>query len=164
MMTLIWKGEIDVPLIMRDWAGLSFRKLVSENGDRAVVRLLDAGSGEVFEVEIVRFNGLWQIDTMVPVLVDGPRVAMEEIFRAAKERDKAALKARSSRSLIAIADDDGKLPRAFNELDHLSFLSAKRVDDAAADVVVETTDGTNRRFTFRMILEGGKWKLTEHGR
>jgi hypothetical protein len=44
----------------------------------------------------------------------------------------------------------------------MRFVKERNVDGTTSEIVVETSDGSARKFTFRMILEDGGWKLTEH--
>ena len=169
LITQISKGGVDVTGAMRKWLGLSVRNVIRENKSGAGVRLVDEKTKDEFYAELIKFNDAWFIDSLEPVPitaadVNAPELAMEELLHAAARRDHGAMRARFSQSLNAKADEDGALPWAFEQLDRMRFVEAKRTgEDAAEVVVVETTDGSKRRFTFRMVLEDGAWKLTEHG-
>jgi serine/threonine protein kinase len=163
----ISKSDINVHEAMRKWSGLVFLNVIRDDGRRAIVRLAEKETKRGFYAEVVPFNDAWQIDSLEPVelIADSELAAefvMEEILRAARARDKSAMKERWSRSLIAVADDDGELPWAFGQLDRMRFVKARNVDGTTSEIVVETSDGSARKFTFRMILEDGGWKLTEH--
>jgi hypothetical protein len=92
-----------------------------------------------------------------------PQEAIEALFKAARENDKKALRSGCSRSVVAIADQDGRLPASFNDLARVRFLREKVHDEKTVEVSVETTDGSSRRCAYWLIQEDGKWKLTEHG-
>jgi len=96
--------------------------------------------------------------------VDSPSAAMEEILNASKEeteKNKKAIQARCSKSLLAIAGDDGHLDETFSQLSRYRILSAKILDEKTADVTVESDDKSMLTSTFRMVMEDGIWKLTE---
>ena len=95
-----------------------------------------------------------------------PEEAMQAILKAARERDKQALRAGCSRSLQAIADDEThQLSEEFKSLRRLNFVRARTLNETTAEVILRSTDdeGKEREIPFQMIMEDGAWKLTEVG-
>ena len=93
-----------------------------------------------------------------------PGRAMLEIIKAARERNGRLFQAGMSRSLKEMLSKEGADPsRHFGDFGSIRFIEERTVNDTTAEVVVEATDGTQRRFTFTMALEDGAWKLTEIG-
>ena len=95
---------------------------------------------------------------------ESPPNAMKELLLAARNHNGRIFQNRLSDSFKEMLrkrkEDPGK---NFGDFGSVEFVEAKRVDDRTAEVVVEATDGSKRRVTFRMILEDGMWKLTEDG-
>jgi len=102
--------------------------------------------------------------TEAPVELSAPAEAMQEIIKAASERNSRVFLAGLSRALKETLNKEGSAPsKNFGDFASIRVVAATGTDNSNADVVVEATDGTKRRFTFRMILEDGAWKLTDIG-
>jgi hypothetical protein len=116
--------------------------------------------------ELDEFAASLPKEQMRPVRATGATAeeAMQQIIKAASERNSRLFQAGLSRSLKEMLNKEGSDPsKKFGDFASIRVVEATAVDNANADVVVEATDGTKRRFTFRMILEDGVWKLTEIG-
>jgi hypothetical protein len=116
--------------------------------------------------ELDEFAASLPKEQMRPVRATGATAenAMQQIIKAASERNSGLFQAGLSRSLKEMLNKEGSDPsKNFGDFANIRFIEATAVDSANADVVVEATDGTKRRFTFRMIQEDGAWKLTEIG-
>jgi serine/threonine protein kinase len=124
------------------------RTLRMDNGVEAMVRIVLAGDN---------FAEIGSAELQI-------RMAVEELLSAARERNSHVFQSRLSRSFKELLrmrkEDSGK---DFGDFGRVQFLESKQLDDRTAEVVVEATDGSKRRVTFRMILEDGMWKLTEDG-
>ena len=162
----IGKGGVDVTEAMRKWSELSFLKVVRETSKKATVRLVDERTKVEAYAELVWWNDSWQIDSLVPVMIaseseNGPELAMKTILKAAEERNARVFQNGFSKSLKATIQGEVERLDQFGDFAQTTFLSSKTLDASNAEVVVEANDGSRRRFTFRMILEGGEWKLNE---
>jgi len=90
-----------------------------------------------------------------------PAEAMEAILKAARERNARVFQNGFSKSFRASLNEQGHELDDFGDFGNCTFISSNNVDDQRAEVVVEASDGSKRRFTFPMILEDKEWKL--HG-
>jgi hypothetical protein len=164
----ISKGGVDVTEAMRKWSDLSFLKVVRENSKEATVRLVDKRTKVEAYAELVLYNDRWQIDSLVPVMIapeveNGPELAMKTILQGARERNARVFQNGFSKSLKETIKGEEESLDQFGDFAHTTFLSSKTLDATNVEVVVEANDGSRRRFTFRMILEDGEWKLNELG-
>jgi serine/threonine protein kinase len=92
-----------------------------------------------------------------------PRSAMESLIKAARERNARVFQNGFSKSFKAKVEEHGDSLDQFGDFGKCAVISSKATDKANAEVVIEASDGSLRRFTFRMILEDGEWKLNEFG-
>ena len=88
---------------------------------------------------------------------------MKTILKAAEERNARVFQNGFSKSLKATIQGEVERLDQFGDFAQTTFLSSKTLNATDAEVVVEANDGSRRRFTFRMILEDGEWKLNELG-
>ncbi|MES2657131.1 MAG: protein kinase [Verrucomicrobiota bacterium] len=96
---------------------------------------------------------------------DVPQVqeAMSAIIQAARERNARVFQNGFSKSFKETLKKEGESLDNFGDFGQSRFISANKLDATNAEVVVEANDGSQRRFTFRMVLEEGAWKLNELG-
>ena len=92
-----------------------------------------------------------------------PGDAMKAILEAARNKNLRIFKDGFSKSFKAGLADEGERMENFGDFEKTSFVSASTLDSTNAEVVVEAGDGSNRRFTFWMVLEDGAWKLNALG-
>ena len=88
---------------------------------------------------------------------------MKEILNAAQERNVRVFQNGLSKSFRASLNKNGEKAENFGDFGRCTFVSAKQLDSANAEVVVEANDGSGRRFTFLMVSEDGEWKLNDVG-
>jgi serine/threonine protein kinase/biopolymer transport protein ExbD len=94
-----------------------------------------------------------------------PGKLMQDILKAARERNGRVFQSGLSRSLKETLTEEGTDPsRHFGDFDRVRLADETILNETTAEVVVEATDGSKRRFTFKMIVEDGAWKLDDLGR
>ena len=92
-----------------------------------------------------------------------PAAAIKALLKAARERNARVFQSGFSNSFKASLKEHGEDLEDFGDFGNCTFISANKLDDAGAEVVVEANDGSKRRFTFPMILEDNEWKLNGVG-
>ncbi len=92
-----------------------------------------------------------------------PSEAMDAILKAARERNSRVFQNGFSKSFSASLNEHGHGLEDFGDFGKCTLISATNLDDTSAEVVVEASDGSKRRFTFPMILEDNEWKLNGVG-
>ena len=105
----------------------------------------------------------WMEDDVPAANATTPGEAIKTILKAAQERNARVFQNGISRSLKAKIKGEGERSDQFGDFGKCTFISATTLDKTNAEVVVEGNDGSQRRFTFWMILEDGEWKLNELG-
>jgi serine/threonine protein kinase/predicted small lipoprotein YifL len=123
--------------------------------------------GILFECKEAGLSNVSFASTPPQELVElgAPAQAMQEIIKAARERNGRLFQAGLSRSLKETLNKEGTDPsRHFGDFGSVRFVEETTVSETTAEVVVEATDGSKRRFTFKMVLEDGAWKLEDLGR
>jgi hypothetical protein len=105
-----------------------------------------------------------QPDQDMPVSsANTPAEVTKSIIKGARERNSRIFQNGLSKSFKAELSNEGPNSDPFGDFGRCVFISANTLDKTHAEVVVEANDGSGRRFTFRMILEDGGWKLNELG-
>jgi biopolymer transport protein ExbD len=94
---------------------------------------------------------------------DTPAAAIKALLQAARERNARVFQNGFSKSFKASLKEHGEDLEDFGDFGNCTFISANKLDDTSAEVVVEASDGSKRRFTFPVILEDNEWKLNGVG-
>ena len=95
-----------------------------------------------------------------------PEAAMEELLKAAHDRNDQVFVSRLSRSMIEMLKKEGSDPsKNFGDFDRVRLVEAKTTGATTAEVVVQSTDTSTpkQRGTLRMTLEDERWKLSDIG-
>lgn len=94
-----------------------------------------------------------------PSSPDDPGEAMRVLLEAARNRNSRVFREGLTQSFREVIDHQGNGPDDVGDFDKVKLISAARVNDHTALIVVESTDDSKRRVTFLMKREDGKWKL-----
>ena len=92
-----------------------------------------------------------------------PAEAIDAILKAARERNARVFQKGFSNSFRASLNEHDDGLEDFGDFGNCTFISATNLGSTSAEVVVEASDGSKRRFTFPMILEDNEWKLNGLG-
>jgi hypothetical protein len=159
-MTLAGTSDFSEP--MRDIARLCYGRQISQEGNVASVNMVNQATKAKTVMSLVREDGDWKLAPPErDVTAESPRAAMEEILRAAREKDTQALGKRLSRSLLATLDDKDALDKSTDKLASARVIGHRLLDPSNAEVTLESDDNPMKS-TFSMVLEDGMWKLTEY--
>jgi hypothetical protein len=146
---------------IRDFAKLRYGYQTNQEGNVATV-LMNGTTPKQSLMNLVREDGDWKLAAPERnVAPESPRAAMEDILRAARERDTQALRKRLSRSLLVILNDNDKLYKTCEQFAACRVAGDRLLDESNAEVTLESDDNPLKS-TFRMVMEDGIWKLTEH--
>lgn len=94
---------------------------------------------------------------------NSPGQAMRTVLKAAKDRNSRVFRSGRSQPFLDEIDKRNNGATTFGDFDNVKFISATQIDDKTAEVVAEAEDESKRRFTFKMTLEDGRWKLNPGG-
>lgn len=89
-------------------------------------------------------------------------IVMIDTLEAARNGNMGLFGKGLSSSFRAVLEKEGGFQDG-GDFAHAAFVGVDLVDEQTADAVVRTNTQPFVRFTIRMIIEEGEWKITEHG-
>ena len=170
LVSLVAKFEGDSSTLMNHWKSLSYGGRKSSDEKNMKVGAKDQSTGKKFEVNLVKWKGNWQVDSLLPIPVGvKPNVAVQQIIAAAKKGDRLTiLNGLSDKALAKIrdlAEEQGYADQLTEAVGYLSncTISSGEIDPYDSNkgwVDLKTTKKPLYTLRYEMVKERGHWRMT----
>jgi len=170
LISLISKFEGDSSTLMNHWKSLSYGGRKSSDEKNMKVGAKDQSTGKKFEVNLIKWEGNWQVDSLFPIPVgESPNVAFQQLLNAARAGDHLRILNTFSDKLLAkiVANDHANISEVeMNQFSQCS-ISSWRVDPDDSNkgwVDLNYMDSSgieiDHKVRHKMVREHGSWRIT----